>query len=181
MNTILSLDRQIFFWINHMPHTMITDTVAKFFSLIGSIGFIWIVIGIVLFMKEVRKHHMFFVPILCAGGLSYVLVEWIIKPFVGRIRPTVEMGSIIVGELKTDYSFPSGHATIAYAMAVVLSSYEPRLKWIFYALAFAIAVSRVYIGVHYPIDIIAGGVLGWGIGVCMRWGRKKFHAGIIAS
>lgn len=173
MNTILSIDQQIFLWINHVPHSMISDTVAKFFSLIGSVGLIWFVIGIVLFIREERKHHMFFVPIMSAGGLSYVLVEWMMKPFVARVRPTVEIGAIIVGDPKTDYSFPSGHATIAFAMAVVLSSYEPTLKWFFYALAFCISLSRVYIGVHYPFDVVAGGILGWGIGEMIYYVNAK--------
>lgn len=164
MNTIFSIDSQIFLWINHAPHTAVSDAIAMFFSVIGSVGLIWFVIGTILFMREERKHSMFFVPFLAAGGTSYVLVEWIIKPLVARIRPSEAIGAIIVGTAKNDFSFPSGHATIAFAMAAVLTSYEPKYAWLFYALACCISLSRVFLGAHYPLDIIAGGVLGWGIG-----------------
>lgn len=175
MNGILTVDQRIFLLINHMPHMGVTDALAKFFSLIGTAGFVWLVIGGLLFLKEEKKHHMFFLPILGAGGISYVLVELILKPIFARARPLASMGAIIVGSQKNDPSFPSGHATIAFAMAVVLSAYEPKLKWVFYTLAVCISLSRIYIGVHYPIDIVAGAFLGWGIGATMLWARKRFH------
>lgn len=168
MEGLLTIDQQLFLFINHLPHTVVTDGVAKFFSLIGTAGFIWLVIGGLLFLKEERKHHSFFVPIVSAGVGSYVLVEWIIKPLVARMRPTIEMGAILVGNPKIDYSFPSGHATIAFAMACVLSTYEPKWKYWFYALAICISLSRIVVGVHYPLDVIGGAVLGWGIGSIAR-------------
>lgn len=167
MNALLTIDQKLFLFINHLPHTAVTDGVAKFFSLIGTAGFIWLVIGGLLFLKEERKHHSFFVPIIAAGAGSYVLVEWIIKPLVGRMRPTIEMGAILVGNPKIDYSFPSGHATIAFAMAGVLSAYEPKFRAWFYVLAVCISLSRIVVGVHYPLDVIGGAVLGWGIGMCI--------------
>ena len=150
-----------------------SDGLAKFFSFIGSAGFVWFVIGVLLFLKEEKKHHLFFAPIVAAGGLSYVIVEWVIKPLVGRIRPTVDMGAILVGSAKTDFSFPSGHATIAFAMAGVLSAYEPKFRGWFYGLAICIAVSRIILGVHYPLDVIGGMLLGWGIGTCIMRACKN--------
>lgn len=179
MNTVLLFDQQIFLLINHLPHNGVTDAVAKFFSVIGSVGFVWFVIGALLFLQEEKKHHLFFAPIIAAGGISYLLVEWIIKPLVGRVRPLAEFGAIIVGEQKTDFSFPSGHATIAFAMAVVLSSYEPKYKKVFYALAVCISLSRVFLGVHYPLDVLFGGLLGWGIGrvlVKKRYGLHEMYS-----
>jgi len=115
-------------------------------------------------LSSEKKSHWFFLPVMLAGGISWVLVEQIIKPLVGRLRPTAEMGAIIVGNRNNDYSFPSGHATIAWAMAVVLSNKEPKLRWAFYILAFFISLSRIYLGKHYPGDVLAGGLLGWSIG-----------------
>jgi len=73
------------------------------------------------------------------------------------------MGAIIKTHLG-DYSFPSTHATLAWAMAVILSREEPRLKYWFYTLAVLISLSRIYLGVHYPSDVAGGALLGWAIG-----------------
>lgn len=172
----LPFDQQIFLYINHLPHGGISDTLAKLLSGIGTAGVVWFVIGIVLFLREEKKHPLFFAPIIAAGGVSWALVELVIKPLVARPRPTLEMGAIIVGGLKNDFSFPSGHATIAFAMAAVLSLYEPKLtKW-FYALALFISLSRIYLGVHYPVDVLAGGALGWGIGWSVLYMRKYIRS-----
>jgi undecaprenyl-diphosphatase len=59
-----------------------------------------------------------------------------------------------------DSSFPSGHTTVAFACATVLSYFEPRLAPALFLLALAIGFSRVYVGVHYPLDVLGGAVLG---------------------
>jgi len=164
MNELLFIDQRIFLFINHLPHNGLTDLFAKCLSGVGTAGIIWFLLAGILFLKEEKKSHWFFLPVMLVGGISWVLVEQIIKPLVGRLRPTAEMGAIIVGNGNNDYSFPSGHATIAWAMAVVLSNKEPKLRWIFYVLAFFISLSRIYLGKHYPSDVFVGGVIGWGIG-----------------
>jgi undecaprenyl-diphosphatase len=63
-----------------------------------------------------------------------------------------------------DPSFPSGHSTIAFACATVLTYFRPRLGPPLFLLAAAIAFSRVYVGVHYPLDVLGGAALGMAIG-----------------
>jgi len=63
-----------------------------------------------------------------------------------------------------DPSFPSGHTTIAFASATVLTFLQPRLGPALFLLAAAIGFSRIYVGVHYPLDVLGGAVLGVGIG-----------------
>lgn len=155
METLLAFDQQLFLFINNLPHNGFFDGVALFLSGIGAAGLVWFVIGILLFLREERKNHRFFLPIITAGILSGFVVNLILKPLIARPRPT---------DLLSDFSFPSGHATIAFAMAVVLSKIEPKWKWLFYSLAISISFTRIYLGVHYPLDVIAGALLGSGIG-----------------
>src|SRR5207248_6535143 len=63
-----------------------------------------------------------------------------------------------------DPSMPSGHAMMAFAGAVVLAAVVPRLRWPLLVLAAGVAASRVYVGVHYPSDVLAGAVLGAAVG-----------------
>jgi undecaprenyl-diphosphatase len=67
-----------------------------------------------------------------------------------------------------DASFPSGHAATSFAAATVLSLARPRWAPAFYLVALAIGFSRIYVGVHYPLDILGGAVLGVAIALLTR-------------
>jgi undecaprenyl-diphosphatase len=154
---LISLDHAIFLFINHWPHTPVSDAVALTLSgVLASTIAVWLLLSIWLFVREEKKDHWFFLPVFLASGLSLFITDVCLKNFFSRNRPP--------GANLTDYSFPSGHATFAWALAVVLATKEPRAKWLFYALAFFISLSRVYLGVHYPSDVAAGALVGLGIG-----------------
>jgi len=165
MEQLLALDQQLFLLINHLPHLAVSNTVALAISGVGTAGIIWFTIAILLFLREEKKDHWFFLPCILAGGTSWTIVELFLKPLIARARPNEIIGAIVVGSGGDGYSFPSGHATIAFAMAVVLSHKEPKWKWVFFALAILISFSRIYLGKHYPLDVLGGGVLGWSIGM----------------
>lgn len=164
MNALALLDRYIFLFINTSYHSSFFDTIALVFSGVGTAGMVWFLLAFWLFVREEKKGPWFFAPLFGAGAMSWFLVEVLLKPIVARSRPGLELGTIIVGSQSDTFSFPSGHATIAFAMAVVLAQKEPRWKWMFYTLAVLISLSRIYLGVHYPLDVIVGGVIGWSIG-----------------
>jgi undecaprenyl-diphosphatase len=90
-----------------------------------------------------------------------------IQSLIQRQRPLyfLEMASKLSkgpGEI-LDPSFPSGHAVYAFMMATLLAHWFPRSQIIFFLLAGFIGWTRIYLGVHYPTDVIAGGLLGYGI------------------
>ena len=164
MDGLLILDRQLFLFLNHLPHNGLFNALGLGLSAVGTAGLVWFIIGGFLFLREEKKDHLFFLPLLLSGATCLVLVNKILKPLVSRPRPDMEMDAIILGNNLADFSFPSGHATIAWALAYVLGVKEPRWKGALYVLAFLISLSRIYIGKHYPSDVIVGGILGWMIG-----------------
>ena len=93
------------------------------------------------------------------------LASYGLKELVGRPRPFERYSlPLPLGHVPHDPSFPSGHAAMAFASATVLSYFRPRLAAAFFLLAVAIGFARVYVGVHYPLDVLGGAVLGCVVG-----------------
>jgi undecaprenyl-diphosphatase len=100
--------------------------------------------------------------LVATTALSTNLVTSLLKHAVRRDRPpTVVLDPEPLLEVPTTSSFPSGHTSISFACAYVISRLAPRLTVFVYTLAALIGFSRIYVGVHYPIDVLAGGVLGF--------------------
>ena len=115
-----------------------------------------------------RRPWLFFDVAL--ADLAGQLISLGLRHGIGRERPNIayaEPKPLV--HAPGDGSFPSGHATASFACATVLSFYAPRAAPAFYVLAAAIAWSRVYVGVHYPLDVVAGALLGLAIATALRW------------
>jgi undecaprenyl-diphosphatase len=113
----------------------------------------------------VRRRPVAFM-LVTAGVLTADMLALLLKLLGGRDRPFIvnpEQDPLVGTPL--DLSFPSGHAATAFAGATLLSAFVPRLRLLLYVLAALVAWSRVYVGVHYPLDILAGAVLGTAVGL----------------
>ena len=122
-----------------------------------------VIAGLLIFDRKnaLRVIVVSIIAILFGGIIVHILKELVQRP-----RPLAEslfeaININVCGrKLCGENSFPSGHSQIAFSIAAVLSGYYK--KWLlFYLLAFLVAFSRVYIGVHYPFDIIAGSMIGY--------------------
>jgi undecaprenyl-diphosphatase len=111
------------------------------------------------------------VSFFVASGLN-----WLIKDLVGRARPPHSMDLDALVALPGSPSFPSGHAMSAFAVAAAIAVLAPRTRWAVLGVAAAIAFSRVYLGVHFWIDVLAGAGLGIAVGVAIAVLAKRVVA-----
>jgi len=95
---------------------------------------------------------------LVALVVSHLVVQ-LVKRTVGRPRPSRGVGSTVLVAEPDRFSFPSGHATAAMSVAFVYASAYPSLALPLVALAGAVGMSRVFLGVHYPGDVLIGQII----------------------
>jgi undecaprenyl-diphosphatase len=102
------------------------------------------------------------IAIVLVAVLTDQINSSILKEFFARPRPCHTMENIrLLVDCGAGKSFPSSHAANNFALATVLSFFYRRWKWVFITLASAVAFSRTYIGVHYPLDLVAGAIVGF--------------------
>lgn len=117
-------------------------------------------------------------PALVASVLVAELSSGLLKLAVGRDRPPAADRTLpqALLDAPSTHSFPSGHATVAFACATTLAWHVPRLRVAAFALAALIAWSRVWVGVHYPVDVVAGALLGVGLAFALRAGVRALRS-----
>jgi undecaprenyl-diphosphatase len=128
-------------------------------SALGAGGFIWWVTALISMVFPDKRAAAW--RLLLAVMLSWCVTDLILKPLVARPRPfKVDTSITIIDAQPTTAAFPSGHAAMAVAGAVAGSRMIPWSAWAWWPLALVVAVSRVYIGVHWPSDVAAGAMVG---------------------
>ena len=142
------------------------DDVFVALSRIGSQGAIWLLIALIAALYWRRPAIVLYVTLadLLAGVSSSLL-----RHTTGRERPPLrfpEPHPLV--HVPGSPSFPSGHAATSFACAATLAWLTPLSPVALYALAALIAFSRVYVGVHYPLDVIGGAALGVGVATALR-------------
>jgi undecaprenyl-diphosphatase len=136
---------------------------AVWLSDLGAYGLVWILLAVALgvLYRRYAVVGVLLLTIVISEPLSFGLRE-----AIARDRPPVrfvEPEPLV--PTPNSHSFPSGHSTTAFAAATVLGGYFPRYRPAFYVLAALIAWSRVVVGVHYPLDVLGGALLGTVLGL----------------
>ena len=160
IEAFIRLDSSILLLIQDFLRNNTLTSVFIFITNLGNRGFIWTLISIVLFIfPKTRKIGCMGI---CALILSMVINNMVLKNLVERSRPFDTITTLVpLIHKPADFSFPSGHTASAFAAGYLFYRKLPKKIGIpILILAFSIGISRLYLGVHYPSDVIAGMLCG---------------------
>jgi undecaprenyl-diphosphatase len=170
-----SLDHRIVAWMSGLDLPLVTPF-AKALSAIGASGLVFIVVAA---MVSARRRQAAPVVITLATVILADALSRAMKAAFDRPRPSIAHADVhALVAVPRNASMPSGHAWIAFAAAVVVGGLAPRLRPWMLGLACLIALSRVYLGVHYPSDVIDGAAGGAATGGAVLLGWRLGHAQI---
>ncbi|MFH1473573.1 MAG: phosphatase PAP2 family protein [Candidatus Aenigmatarchaeota archaeon] len=160
LDQIMAFDQQLFLAVNSISNPLL-DPFFVFITYLGSSVF-WIVAVMLLWMRGKRKASIYLVLAFIIDTVSLFFLKFLIS----RPRPFENLSDLNFLSLEMDLgpSFPSGHTQRAFSGAVVLGSFYKKFSKLFFALALLVGISRIYIGVHYPFDILSGSINGFLIG-----------------
>ena len=170
---LLAWEGAVLLWIQEHLRGPLVDPFFAVYTQLGNAGMIWIVLSLLMLcFKRTRRAG---VAGLLALGVGFVLTNLTIKPLAARIRPwlTVNGLTALVAE-RDPHSFPSGHTCAAFAAACGWRPYLPK-EWGNAALICAalMGFSRLYVGVHFPTDVLAGALIGALSAWLVHKGKKK--------
>ncbi len=152
-------DDYILFIIEKYVHNRYLDFIMPIVTFTGNLGIIWFLIAIGLILD--KPYRAIGNSVILTLIIGTIVGEGIVKHIVKRVRPCNKQDNINGLSLKPiSYSFPSGHTLSSFAAAEMLSLYFTQYRLVFMSIAFLIALSRLYLYVHYPTDVIAGFILG---------------------
>jgi undecaprenyl-diphosphatase len=154
-------DQAVLRFLRTRGHSEPVETLMKALGLCGEHAAIWVASGAVGASIDHRRRRQWIAA--AATGPVAIGINFAVKLAVGRERPLIEEHPPLA-RAPTKLSFPSAHATSSAAAATAIGRVEPRARPAAFALAAAISVGRPYLGMHYPSDVVAGGLLGAALG-----------------
>ncbi len=173
---LYSIDLSVLYFFNH---TLSTGFLDKFFSIITNVNNWYIAYVILIGISWTKGGRIGKIAVV--GVILLILVgdqlgHRVFKEIIARVRPCNALSDIITPLGCTgSYSFPSNHAINNFAAAMFFYRLFPKLKWLLFITAFFVALSRVYLGLHYPSDIIGGALIGMFFGYIFAEGSLRLN------
>lgn len=172
MEAIIQFESNILLWIQEYLRSDFLDPIVKFITHSGDHGYLWIALLVILLcIPKTRRAALIGAVTLL---LTFIVTNLCLKPLIGRTRPyEVIEGLTRIIEKQSDRSFPSGHTANSMAVGVSLwlvsrkyellgdkKLYFPKTAgWVVLVWSVLVGLSRLYVGVHYPTDVLGGAII----------------------
>ena len=160
--TMKSIDNTIIDYIHDKWRNKFLDKFMVLLTHLGELGFLWFFTAFILFIAN--EPYRMYLPIFLGLIIVITLNEAVLKPIIKRPRPVCKVMHAIARKPRS-YSFPSSHAATSFVTATIITQFYPIIGLACFGLASLMALSRVYLKVHYPSDIAAGAVIGIIVGI----------------
>jgi len=158
LNNLIAIDHYLFQSINSFAFRWLwLDTIGIFFA--KSLVYLMVVILFFFLLKSTKNWKMVSIALASALTARFVITGLIrlVRP---RSRPFANSDVNLLISKVNEQSFPSGHASFAFGLATVVYLYNKKWGVVFFTLAILISIARVFAGVHWPSDILAGAIIG---------------------
>jgi len=155
---------------NLFPHIPFFNNFFSFFSLKGSLIFVWLLVMLIVLVLEERKNpgitkqdKKIIILFSLAFLITVLFTDVIFKNIFQRPRPLLSsnINYLASSTCPRDFSFPSTHAATAFASATILTFFDKKRRWFYYMVALLISYSRIYLGCHYFFDVVSGAIIGY--------------------
>jgi undecaprenyl-diphosphatase len=172
MQPFHSVDLALLRWLTPW-HTPALDAAMSWISSAGGAGTVWLLLGVAAFVLP--RHRAAAWRVFLTIALAYLAVDGVMKPLIARERPSIRAYAPPrdLPPLPRSFSFPSGHAASTFGAAVAVSRMWPPTRLVWWSLAILIGYSRIYLGHHYPLDVLGGALLGIGLALWVLGGRHR--------
>lgn len=162
---MLEADGRVLLFIQEFLRFEWLNPIMVFITGLGDAGIVWIFFGVLLLC--VKKQRKTGIEIMIALLIGYIITNLCLKNWAMRVRPYEVIATLEPLVREGDWSFPSGHSTCSMAGGYVMYRKLPKYLGIpALILGVLICLSRLYVGVHYPTDVICGGLIGVGAAIC---------------
>lgn len=168
MNTIIEIDHALFHFINDTIANPILNWIMPIVTNENNIAIPLILFWLWLLLFQGKRGKIAAILLLLTVALTDVIAAQIIKPWIGRIRPSHAMLdniNLLVSK-GGKYGFVSNHAANTMAAATIIGYFYKKWKSVVITISIIVGFSRVYVGVHYPFDVLGG----WFFGYAVAWG-----------
>ena len=169
-----NVDLSILLWIQDNLRSEYATALMYHVTSMGSI--VLSVMAWYFIIKGGRSEKIAGIAVLTSCVLEIAIVNGVLKNLIARPRPFVTFDEVVpLANILSEHSFPSGHTALVFSMAFVIYKLFPAIYGnVALVIACLVGFSRVYLGVHYPSDVIAGVIIGWFVSLVTVYVKNQY-------